>query len=260
MSVSVVTRAQWGAQFSIPGGRHVAPSARRWFVVHWPGGGVAADERQAVRNIESFHRRSLNWQATPGYNFLVGQSGTVFEGCGRDVRGIHSPPRNTDGFGVCVLVAVGQRPSNAALNGTRALYNWLSQVSGRQLGMSWHGQHFATECPGPDLRQWVRDGMRAPGGGTGPPPAPPAPPPPAPGTIPPLGTDFLSMRHNRFHPSVRVWQARMRERGWGEMVVSGEFGPITDRICRQFQRNHRLAVDGKVGPITWRATWERQVT
>jgi len=168
--VAIVTRAQWGAAFTIPGGRHVAPSQRFWFVVHWPGSAVGADERAVVRAIERQHRQSQGWQAAPGYNFLVGRSGTIYEGCGRDVRGIHSPPRNTDGWGVCVLISVGEVPPQPALNATRALYNWLNGVAGRTLGMSWHGQHWATSCAGPNLNAWVQAGMPA---GT---PAPPPPP------------------------------------------------------------------------------------
>lgn len=164
--VNIVTRSQWGAAFSIPGGRHVAPSARRWFVVHWPGSAVAADERAVVRSIERFHRQSLGWAAAPGYNFLVGRSGTIYEGCGRDVRGIHSPPRNTDGWGVCVMIAPGEAIPAAAQNATRALYNWLNGlVSGRTIGMSWHGQHHPTACAGPALNGWVQRGMPTTGGG-----------------------------------------------------------------------------------------------
>jgi hypothetical protein len=166
---SIVSRAQWGAAFTIPGGRHVAPWQRHWFVVHWPGSGVGGDERAVVRAIERQHRQGEGWQAAPGYNFLIGRSGTIYEGCGRDVRGIHSPPRNIDGWGVCVLVGVGEHPPQAALNATRALYNWLSGVAGRTLGMSWHGQHWPTACAGPNLNAWVQAGMPA---------GPPAPPPP----------------------------------------------------------------------------------
>jgi hypothetical protein len=173
MSVPVVTRAQWGAAFTIPGGRFVAPSARRWFVVHWPGSAVSGDERAVVRSIERSHRQGQGWAAAPGYNYLVGRSGTIYDGCGRDVRGIHSPPRNTDGFGVCVMIAVGEQPPQAALNATRALYNWLNQVCGRTLGMSWHGQHHPTQCAGPALNSWVQRGMPA---ATAPAPAPPGQP------------------------------------------------------------------------------------
>jgi hypothetical protein len=177
--VPIVSRAQWGAAFTIPGGRHVAPSQRRWFVVHWPGSAVGGDERAVVRAIERHHRQAQGWQAAPGYNFLVGRSGTIYEGCGRDVRGIHSPPRNIDGWGVCVLISVGENPPQAALNATRALYNWLNGVAGRTLGMTWHGQHWATVCAGPNLNAWVQAGM---------PVGVPAPPPPLP---PPLKEDSV---------------------------------------------------------------------
>jgi hypothetical protein len=136
------------------------------------------DERQWCRDIEGMHRRQ-GWAAAPGYNFLIGQSGTIYEGCGRDVRGIHSPPRNTDGWGVCHLqpstaAGVPLAPISAAMKvASRQLYDWLGTVAGRPLNQWWHGRDFATACPGPDLRAWVAAGMPA---GT-PPPATPEQPP-----------------------------------------------------------------------------------
>lgn len=248
--VRIITRREWGAQFSIPGGRHVAPSARRFFVVHWPGSAVGADERAVVRAIERSHRQGQGWAAAPGYNFLVGRSGTIYEGCGRDVRGIHSPPRNTDGWGVCVMIAVGETPPQAALNATRALYNWLNGVAGRTLSMSWHGQHFATGCPGPNLTQWVRNGMPTTGGA----------PAPAPSPNTPAGTPAFPGRIIRQPPvmrgdDVRTWQTRVRARGWNNVQVDGAYGPISESACRQVQQIARLPVDGRVGPNTWPATW-----
>lgn len=245
--VPIVTRAQWGAAFTIPGGRFVAPSQRSWFVVHWPGSAVGADERAVVRAIERHHRQSQGWQAAPGYNFLVGRSGTIYEGCGRDVRGIHSPPRNIDGWGVCVLISVGENPPQAALNATRALYNWLNGVAGRTLGMTWHGQHWATTCAGPHLNAWVQAGMPA---GTLPPP-----PPPPPGAGPSWPGRILRQPPIMRGEDVRTWQTRVRQRGWNNVVVDGAYGPISEGACRQVQQIARLPVDGRVGPNTWPATW-----
>jgi len=163
--VAVVTRAQWGAVTRIPGGRGVAPSARRFFVAHWPVM-TSRDERQWCRDIERIHA-TQGWAVAPGYNFIVGQSGSVYEGCGRDVRGIHSPPRNVDGWGVCILQpstpqGLPTAPVSAeARTAARALYEELCQVANRRLAQSWHGQDWATACPGPDLTRWVRDGMPA---------------------------------------------------------------------------------------------------
>lgn len=167
----IVSRREWGAATTIPSNRFVAPSSRRFFVVHWPVMNVT-DERAACRSIEAMHRNQ-GWAAAPGYNFLVGQSGTIYEGCGRDVRGIHSPPRNTDGWGCCVLQPTSGVLSQQAKNGTRALYDWLCSVAGRRLEQSWHGKDFATACPGPQLIDWVRGGMQA----GAPTPAPPEKPP-----------------------------------------------------------------------------------
>jgi hypothetical protein len=247
--VSIVTRAQWGAQFSIPGGRHVAPASRRWFVVHWPGSAVGSDERQIVRNIERSHRVGQGWQAAPGYNFLVGRSGTIYEGCGRDVRGIHSPPRNTDGWGVCVMISVGENPPQAALNATRALYNWLNGVSGRTLSMAGHNTHFATACPGPNLSQWVRNGMPATGGAG---PAPP-PPPGTPAGAPPFpGRIMRDIRPMMRGEDIRTWQRRMGQRGW-RIAADGIYGPQSAGVAGEFQRRFRIppGVTREVGPNTW---------
>jgi hypothetical protein len=174
----IVTRREWGAATSIPSGRAVAPSTRRYFVVHWPVMNVT-DEAAACRSIERIHRNQ-GWAIGPGYNYLVGMSGAIYEGCGRDVRGIHSPPRNTDGWGVCVLQpATGSGAaiapiSDAAKTSTRALYDWLGVVAGRRLQQWWHGRDFATACPGPQLIAWVQAGMPA---ATPTPPAQPPPPP-----------------------------------------------------------------------------------
>lgn len=171
----IVTRREWGAATSIPAGRSVAPASRRFYVVHWPVM-AARDERQWCRDVERMHRNQ-GWAAAPGYNFLIGQSGTIYEGCGRDCRGIHSPPRNTDGWGVCHLqpstaAGASTAPISAAMKASsRQLYDWLGSVAGRRLEQWWHGRDFATACPGPDLRAWVSSGMQAVT-----PPAPEQPP------------------------------------------------------------------------------------
>lgn len=170
----ITARSTWRAARAVPGGRHVAPSARRWFVVHYPVMGDRPNH-QFARDIEGIHLRQ-GW-AVVGYNFLVSnRDGEIMEGAGRDVRGIHSPPRNVDGWGVCVTqpTTAQGRPtaplSQAARNSTRALYEWLCTIAGRRLGMAGHNTHHATACPGPDLSAWVRSGM--PAGGPTPAPQP----------------------------------------------------------------------------------------
>jgi hypothetical protein len=132
-----------------------------------------------MRDIERVHLNQ-GW-AIFGYNYAVAQDGQVLEGCGRDTRGIHSPPRNTDGIGVVFLqpstaAGVPTAPMSAAMrNSGRWLYDTLCQQAGRRLTMSWHGADFATACPGPDVRAWVQGGMQASGVPT-PGPVQPTPP------------------------------------------------------------------------------------
>jgi lysozyme len=57
-------------------------------------------------------------------------------------------------------------------------------------------------------------------------------------------------------PHVRRWQRRMRRRGF-ELLVDGLYGPESEKVCLEFQRQRGLAVDGIVGPKTWEATFQQ---
>lgn len=58
---------------------------------------------------------------------------------------------------------------------------------------------------------------------------------------------------------VKKWQQRMRDRGWS-IAVDGYFGDGSERVAKQFQRQIKVTVDGKVGAVTWRESWEADVT
>jgi len=101
-----------------------------------------------------------------------------------------------------------------------------------------------------DFGQW-----RSVGGAT-----PVQPPPPFP--FPP--THYLATA--RDDPSchsqgeaVTRWQTKMSRRGW-RIPTSGTFDARCDEACRAFQGEKGLVVDGKVGPVTWKATWTAPVT
>ena len=75
--------------------------------------------------------------------------------------------------------------------------------------------------------------------------------------------------YHRGRSAVRQWQQRMADRGWGEMLVDGLYGPrgqtdpaasITGKIAGQFQREKGLPVDNLVGPATWAAAWDAPIT
>lgn len=59
--------------------------------------------------------------------------------------------------------------------------------------------------------------------------------------------------------NIRVMQKQLRLRGWN-IDVDGLFGPTTEGIVRQFQREKGLAADGRVGSVTWPKFWTAKVT
>jgi peptidoglycan hydrolase-like protein with peptidoglycan-binding domain len=61
----------------------------------------------------------------------------------------------------------------------------------------------------------------------------------------------LVRQGDRDHP-IRTLQDLLRARGH-TVTVDGIFGPRTDAAVRAFQQERGLAVDGIVGPNTWRA-------
>lgn len=88
-------------------------------------------------------------------------------------------------------------------------------------------------------------------------PAPPVPPVPTPGDYPRFPGTLL---YNGISGhGTAVWQARMQERGW-TIDVDDVFGPQTDGVCRAFQAEKGLQVDGVVGPVTWDAAWTAPIT
>jgi peptidoglycan hydrolase-like protein with peptidoglycan-binding domain len=90
----------------------------------------------------------------------------------------------------------------------------------------------------------------------------PQPPKPA-GKAPPWRHDHPAEpsnprnRHGKCD-TVRQWQAQMKSRGW-DIDVDAYFGDASERVCRAFQREKSLAIDGILGPDTWRASWDAPV-
>lgn len=86
--------------------------------------------------------------------------------------------------------------------------------------------------------------------------------PPVTAVAPPFGGRMLRYVPHKSMMSgtdVRIWQQRMRDRGW-RIAVDGIYGPRSAEVARAFQREKRLQVDGIVGPATWAAAWLSPVT
>ncbi|MFD7121894.1 N-acetylmuramoyl-L-alanine amidase, partial [Streptomyces sp. NPDC059922] len=177
MSVSIISRATWGAtpwdnDPSSSGPAAVALSARTEFFVHYDGANHITRTGYAIpRAIEAEHFG--NGWAGIGYNFVVSQAGEIFEGRGWTRQGAHCPGHNVSGFGVQIAIGGDQEPSVAALAACRALYDEACRKTGRPLAKRGHRDGIATQCPGTKLYAWVQAGMPAkgytpPSGGTAP--------------------------------------------------------------------------------------------
>lgn len=58
---------------------------------------------------------------------------------------------------------------------------------------------------------------------------------------------------------LKVWQKRMAARGW-VIAVDGFYGPQTEAVCKAFQAEKHLTVDGLIGPATWTAAFDLPIT
>jgi hypothetical protein len=89
----------------------------------------------------------------------------------------------------------------------------------------------------------------------------------APDLLPPLSVPAWPGRllHNRSGRTdiagsdVERWQHQMKARGW-KIGVDGVYGAECEDVCRRFQHEKKLRVDGIVGPRTWSASWTAPVT
>ena len=103
--------------------------------------------------------------------------------------------------------------------------------------------------------------------------APPAPVPAPPWPVP-TGHKIGRNPHRRAtwhdgmgccaagNAAIKMWQERMIARGWDalrEFGADGMFGPVTERVVRQFQAEKGLSVTGSIDKGTWEAAWETTV-
>jgi predicted chitinase len=77
--------------------------------------------------------------------------------------------------------------------------------------------------------------------------------------VPTLHVAYFSRSRNRKHADVKVWQQKMKSRGW-TITADQDFGPKSETVCKQFQRQKGLKADGIVGPVTWQTTWVSPIT
>lgn len=253
--MQLVTRAQLGWPAS-----PAAPQATTLGTkVHYEGSPVPtsllADHSQcltlwtAIRNAHMADT-SQGW-VDIAYNFGACPHGYVLEGrgLGKETGANGNQPLNHAHYAVCGLLGdTGlTQPTDAMLNGLRDAIEYL-QANGAGGEIKGHRDGYNTSCPGEPLYAWVQAGAPRPGGPAKP-PTPAPPPQPAPG--PAWPGEYLRLQSPMLHDNtVQRWQQRMHDRSWS-ITVDGWYGPASVSVCRQFQAEKGLTVDGIVGPQTW---------
>jgi N-acetylmuramoyl-L-alanine amidase len=170
----VVPVSTWRIGLTPPKELPVATTVRFVIVHHAEGSNTTTDYVNVVRSIYVYHTQSNGWNDV-GYNFLIAQDGTVFEGRdgqrimdGDNVQGAHFCSTNGGTMGICLLGSyVTAQPTDAALGALAKLTAWkLNKENITQpLGSAFHassGKTLATisahrdgtcptDCPGDNL-------------------------------------------------------------------------------------------------------------
>lgn len=256
------TRNDWGA---LPPRSSVTPMRKvNQIIFHHSVTGVTTDPARDIRTLQSIHFGN-RW-ADIGYHLIVHPSGIIAEGRihgGRPSVGAHTVNHNSTALGICVIGNyltdhIGEdllKLMGEAINYAISK-DWVSS----RPAIGGHKDFQATQCPAKlyDHLNYVRGLI---GGGIAKPVKPSTP-----NIIPAIGGGFPKFGGRIIYNAnpdmqgedIRIWQQRMRERGW-RISVDGIYGNKSESICRQFQNEKGLAVDGAVGINTWNATWNTPI-
>lgn len=195
-----------------------------------------AIEQYVDTSVVAWHGRDLNGRYV----------GVETEGCG-------SAP-HAEAMPEAMVAALARLYAEGARR-----HGWKNALanSNGQAGFGYHRMAVNTACPC-DVRLNRRSEIlkRAFGGQAS--PQPPTPPSSG-GSAPKMTVDWFGTTHNSRVGDVLTWQRKMRDRGW-RIDTDQIYGPASETVCRQFQAEKRLQVDGKVGPQTWSMTWSAPVT
>ena len=225
-----VDRIMWDAQ-PPRGGEFDAltPWRVKGVVIHHSGVENGPKGTAAVHAFER-HHLSKGWDGI-GYNWLVDETGTIFEGRGWEARGAATKGWNSKSISVCYTGYGFKRPHGNALESIKALVGKAEEHFGRDMWVSTHRRKGSTTCPGDWLGNWVEGGMTE--------------------TKAPTDVDWDAIiryfkdlrkqveaaplrRRSRGLP-VRLVQAQLNNRGFDSGVVDGIYGRRTAKAVREFQ-------------------------
>ncbi|XP_054457696.1 peptidoglycan recognition protein 5 [Anoplopoma fimbria] len=103
MALNIVSRQQWGAV--PPKTKDSLKGIVQRVVIHHTANPRCKDQKDCVSRILSIQRNHMTERGFDdiGYNFLVAEDGTVYEGRGWGVQGAHAKYNNHDSLGIAFM-------------------------------------------------------------------------------------------------------------------------------------------------------------
>lgn len=253
------------AVFGWPASGAGSANPRSGIAVHYDGSNQSLANKQHAscrtywKNTRKFHMGPSRGWADIGYSFAVCPHGIVLEGRGLNKVQAAQPGGNSTWYSVTFMSGPSEHPTDAQIKAFRELRSWL-RGKGVAAAIRPHSAFTSTSCCGDILRKLISNGTLAKGAPAAPKPSAPKPPAPKPaGKAPRFPGKLITQPPVMRSAAVKTWQQQMRKRGW-KISVDGAYGPASEAVCRQFQAQKRLGVDGVVGPKTWAAAWTARIT
>ena len=244
-----LSRTQWGAQ-PPKGGAFTRLNRRRVTGVVFHHSGVERPPH-GVNAVKAYERHHLSkgWDGI-AYNWLVDETGTIFEGRGWDARGGATKGWNAKSISICYTGYGYRQPNGSVLKSFQTLVDEAEARFKKPLWVTTHRRKSQTTCPGAWLGDWVEGGMQP--------------------TFNPAATDWdgivryvqdlkrqvtaKPVRRGARGQTVRVIQGHLNHRGFDAGVVDGIFGRRTKAAVEQFQESQGfLKVNGVVNGDTFGA-------
>src|SRR5210317_2197330 len=157
--VKIISRDSWGAK---PNKTKFSKLGEvKGLVVHWSAYPVAIGnqaEMDQLKQIQRLHQVDRGWNDI-AYNFLVGDTGQIYEGRGFGNRSAAQGGNSRQEINynnkhyVAVCWLGGSKPADQPSAEARAAISWLYEQVGGELRP--HSSFKKTDCPGDSWRQWI---------------------------------------------------------------------------------------------------------
>ena len=258
--------------------------------------GIESDSstKNRLRGYWNLHVKINGWKDI-AYNLAVDQKGNIWELRGIDRQSGANGGTVTNRRGQAILCILGntETPTPAMINAFKEAVKMIRAEHPKAKTIKGHRESFeaSTQCPGDKIMALIKNGSLEPDNKTSVSKPLPTPVKPKPVSKPvsaptfPLpkgfyygpkegGVQSVSGRTynskvphdvvkdkngNYYSKGLKQAQQKLKDRGW-TISVDGRFGPQTEKVVSQFNKNKRGRADSKLGPETWKLIFTLPVT